>query len=660
MLTDYTMSATQNGSADTFRLVKSGSNVLGYVNESLNQTMPIASLGRITINGSSDNDTLTIDSSGGAFSVPDGVAFNAGSGTDTLVAQSQTSNGDVMSVTPTTAGAGSVGYVAADGTEGNLPTVTYSSLENITLTGQSGDGDTFAVDGSAGSDAFVVNEGGSAGSGTVTASLNGGAYSLPTITFSGMSATSENVINSAGLTNGGGADAVTLNCTSSGDTINASPGFDDGMFLSVNTSGDRLKIRADNMLQINIVSGDGNDTINISGGVNVAVGIDGGGGTDAIHLSNSPDPDALIYSSAHAVSGFGYGLVTYANVESIDGVTSTSNPMPPVANPVFWVDASTLNLSNGAAVSSLSDLSGHGNTMTAGNYGQTGTVTFNASSLNGKGTIHFSEHGNLTSSSALAFQGSENRSIFVVMRRCSPVNDVTRISVTTGVPWNDKGTFGIDSHQTNINLPTVWNHDVSYSPRSAGTFEIYEIDHQLKNDNSGDFHQGFINGTLMGTTTYATDTLVGPVILGSFTADGWNTMNGDIAEVLIYDRVLSDYDRDLVEAYLNSKWFAVNATPTLDSISDPAAIPMNSGQQTVYLTGITAGGSEQQALQVTATSDNTNVIPNPSVSYTSPASTGAIQYTPVSGQSGTAHLTVTVRDAGSDGTLGNGDDATVS
>ena len=183
MLTDYTMSATQNGSADTFRLVKSGSNVLGYVNESLNQTMPIASLGRITINGSSDNDTLTIDSSGGAFSVPDGVAFNAGSGTDTLVAQSQTSNGDVMSVTPTTAGAGSVGYVAADGTEGNLPTVTYSSLENITLTGQSGDGDTFAVDGSAGSDAFVVNEGGSAGSGTVTASLNGGAYSLPTITF---------------------------------------------------------------------------------------------------------------------------------------------------------------------------------------------------------------------------------------------------------------------------------------------------------------------------------------------------------------------------------------------------------------------------------------------------------------------------------------------
>ncbi len=41
--------------------------------------------------------------------------------------------------------------------------------------------------------------------------------------------------------------------------------------------------------------------------------------------------------------------------------------------------------------------------------------------------------------------------------------------------------------------------------------------------------------------------------------------------------------------------------PTLDPIADPAPILENAGLQTVNLTGITAGGSETQPLQVTAT-----------------------------------------------------------
>jgi len=43
----------------------------------------------------------------------------------------------------------------------------------------------------------------------------------------------------------------------------------------------------------------------------------------------------------------------------------------------------------------------------------------------------------------------------------------------------------------------------------------------------------------------------------------------------------------------------------------------NVGQQTVNLSGITSGG-ESQTLVVTATSDNTGVIPNPIVTYTAP------------------------------------------
>ena len=48
----------------------------------------------------------------------------------------------------------------------------------------------------------------------------------------------------------------------------------------------------------------------------------------------------------------------------------------------------------------------------------------------------------------------------------------------------------------------------------------------------------------------------------------------------------------------------VNDAPTLDAISDPAAILEDAGQQTINLTGISAGGGESQALTVTATSSN--------------------------------------------------------
>lgn len=102
----------------------------------------------------------------------------------------------------------------------------------------------------------------------------------------------------------------------------------------------------------------------------------------------------------------------------------------------------------------------------------------------------------------------------------------------------------------------------------------------------------------------------------------------------------------------------VNDTPTLNPIPNPAAILEDAVTQTVNLTGITAGPLESQALEVTATSSNTALIPNGniSVNYTSPNSTGSVSYTPAANENGSATITVTVRDAGLNNTLGDGDD----
>ncbi|WP_254508842.1 beta strand repeat-containing protein [Anatilimnocola floriformis] len=98
--------------------------------------------------------------------------------------------------------------------------------------------------------------------------------------------------------------------------------------------------------------------------------------------------------------------------------------------------------------------------------------------------------------------------------------------------------------------------------------------------------------------------------------------------------------------------------PTINPVND-VSVNENAGPQMVSLTGITAGG-EIQAISVTAVSSNPALIANPSISYTSPSSTGTLVYSSTPGQTGSATITITVRDAGFDGILNTADDKTTT
>ena len=72
--------------------------------------------------------------------------------------------------------------------------------------------------------------------------------------------------------------------------------------------------------------------------------------------------------------------------------------------------------------------------------------------------------------------------------------------------------------------------------------------------------------------------------------------------------------------------------------------------------GITAGGGETQLLSITAVSDNTGLIPDPTVDFDSQSSTGTLKFTPAADQFGTATITVLVEDGGLDNDLGTQED----
>lgn len=90
----------------------------------------------------------------------------------------------------------------------------------------------------------------------------------------------------------------------------------------------------------------------------------------------------------------------------------------------------------------------------------------------------------------------------------------------------------------------------------------------------------------------------------------------------------------------------VNAVPTLDAISNPTPVAVNSGEQVISLAGISDGGEQSQTVTITATSSNTTLIPHPTVTYFSPNEAGFLSYTPNPDTVGSSTITVTVQDGG--------------
>ncbi|WP_020473898.1 Ig-like domain-containing protein, partial [Zavarzinella formosa] len=137
-----------------------------------------------------------------------------------------------------------------------------------------------------------------------------------------------------------------------------------------------------------------------------------------------------------------------------------------------------------------------------------------------------------------------------------------------------------------------------------------------------------INTTLNGLVFTPTHDFNGAASIQVVTNDNGNTGSGISLPVM-----------DTVNITVNP----VNDAPTLDDITNPAAIDEDSGEQTVTLTGITTGPaneSDQTIISITATSGNTPLISSVTVIGND------LKYTPVPNANGTAVITVRVEDDG--------------
>ncbi|PKK88115.1 MAG: hypothetical protein CVV64_20220, partial [Candidatus Wallbacteria bacterium HGW-Wallbacteria-1] len=228
----------------------------------------------------------------------------------------------------------------------------------------------------------------------------------------------------------------------------------------------------------------------------------------------------------------------------------------------------------------------------------------------------------------------------------SPFSSDCGTLVLTVQPVNDMPSYTIGADQTvgedsGPQVSVHWATNISTGPADESA---QSVSFTLTNNNNSLFAvQPAINSTGDLSYTTAADANGVATVTISFHDDGGTANDG-----------VNYFPNQTFTITVNP----VNDSPVLAAIPEPPYLSEDAPEQTVTLTGIGSGvANEVQTLGITASSSNPGLIPNPSVTYTSPGSTGTLKYTPVADQHGTAIITVMVSDSGLDGIPGNGDDA---
>jgi hypothetical protein len=232
------------------------------------------------------------------------------------------------------------------------------------------------------------------------------------------------------------------------------------------------------------------------------------------------------------------------------------------------------------------------------------------------------------------------------------VNTVTKTFTITILPVNDAPSFNVVPPQTILEdaaQQTITLNNISAGPANESTQTL----------------------ALSAAETTATPLLVpgsiqiGPIVNGQATVKYTPVANANgtatIRVTLKDNGGTANGGSDTYFQDITINITPVNDAPTLNPIADQPTAGLlleDSGQQTVNLSGITAGPANEstQNLTVTAviTSGNPNLVNNFIASSVAPNGTATLKYTPVPNEFGTATVTVTVTDSGVNGGA-NGD-----
>ena len=225
-----------------------------------------------------------------------------------------------------------------------------------------------------------------------------------------------------------------------------------------------------------------------------------------------------------------------------------SNTLPVVQNLVAWLDAAAcLTITqSGGTVSQWDDKSGNGHNAVQGDTGLQPAYIEDA--VNGLPILRFDGSADVMSLQSVIISGTVGRTIFVVGQADVAADDGL-ISLTTtntsGARYDLTSEFGIRVNGGN----RFWTVDM--------TGAYYVITFQNAASSNANVTLGRRDGTVMtesGAASRAIDTGTGGTTRICQVATLNRYFDGDIGEVIFYDRALSGSEIDSVESYLGVKW----------------------------------------------------------------------------------------------------------
>ncbi|TAD87238.1 MAG: hypothetical protein EAY75_06310, partial [Bacteroidetes bacterium] len=223
----------------------------------------------------------------------------------------------------------------------------------------------------------------------------------------------------------------------------------------------------------------------------------------------------------------------------LSSVSPQGNLTIPVSSGLrLHLDASQITgLSNGATVNTWNDVSGNGNNATS----SAGTPTYQTNALGGRPVVRFNDAPVFTTANLSAqFPSATTTFIVANINNDNAYNLVQSQSGDQWWRWSGDG----------LAYPALFRSSriETYTAMPNSGVQLFTVNSSATN------WEMFINGASRGVAAAAYSAGGALTIAGGANSLGANPLNGDIAEVIIYNRVLTAAELDQVGSYLEVKY----------------------------------------------------------------------------------------------------------
>ena len=275
----------------------------------------------------------------------------------------------------------------------------------------------------------------------------------------------------------------------------------------------------------------------------------------------------------------------------IAGTTTATGSVLPTNALQLWLRADTgVSLDASSLVTSWADQSGNGHDVVQASTGNRPTLL--TSAYNGNPAVQFNGSSAYLQSAAAfdLLQGSSDCSIFVVTRP-----GASQPTYADLFDYSHDGNGGLVYEQNGNNLNQFYFNGFAQVQLQAGQLCFSSV---IK---GGTSQQVFFNGQLVSSGTAPSTPNFAPprgFLVGNWFRGG-RCYNGDIAELLIFNRALTESERTSVETYLNTKYAVVAPpdAPTALSVSPISASQSNLLWQVPVTGGVATGFSVERKLK---------------------------------------------------------------